>query len=846
MTQTLRHLLSQSPHLSLVTLVLLSCGFRSAQAEMYYDVKALHLSPENRARTDLSLLSRTDIQMPGDYRVLVKVNKSRAGEHTLHFVICDNTHLCPQLTPALLKQLGVKISVFPALQSKMPDTPLRHIGDYIRGAESDFDFDKRELKLSIPQAALDTRVRGDIPPDRWDSGLPMLFSSGSASGSEIKNILSGQETSSQYLNLRSGINLGEWRIRNYSYYARIRHQHSGWNSMQTWAERDIRQLRSRFVAGETSTPGLIYDSFNFRGISLASRTEMQPDSQQGYAPEVRGVAVTNATVEIRQNGNLLYQTFVAPGPFIINDLYATTTSGDLVITVKEENGTVRTFTQAFASPPVSVRKDALRYSLSVGEFGSRYYNDNSCAINQRFAQAELIFGLFSGTSFYGGGIAATHYRSAMAGVGQSMGVLGAISADYTQASSDLSDGRTRKGQSLQLKYSKMIDTTGTSMTLAGYRYASDGFYSFEEASNGYHEGARASQYRLKNKFQLTLSQNIGWLGSVALSAYQSSYWDVRTPKNRSVTGSWSQTFYGVSVTLNQSQSKIWKTGRTNNITSISISLPLGDWLSPSGVNNLRLDNGWSRSDSGGLSMTTTLSGTNLADNSLSWSVSQARSKGNNSRADSTAVSGSYRGSRATYGLGFSDYYGQQQTVNWSVRGAVVVHPYGVTLSRQLSEGAGYALVRAPGASGVRISNHTGLVTDRRGFVIVPSLSAYRDNTLSLDTSSLADDVDVVDAIRHGIPEKEALIMADYRTSIGYRAFLTLTNKGTTLPLGVTVTSGEATGLTNERGQVWLTGVQDNARIIASLPGGRVCRSIFRSDEVQMKNGIAMGSLQCKV
>ncbi|ELW3333423.1 fimbrial biogenesis outer membrane usher protein [Salmonella enterica] len=811
---------------------------------MYFDVNALHLSQENRARTDLSLLSRTDIQMPGDYRVQIRVNKSHAGEHYMHFVICDNTHLCPQLTPALLKRLGVKISVFPTLQAKKPTASLTHIGNYIRGAKSDFDFDNRVLKLSIPQAALDIRARGDIQPDRWDNGLPMLFSSYSASGTEMKNTRSRQRTSSQYLNLRSGLNLGEWRIRNYSYYSRTLHQHSVWNSMQTWAERDIRHLRARFIAGETSTSGLIYDSFNFRGFSLTSRTEMQPDSRQRYAPEVRGVAVTNATVEIRQNGNLLYQTVVAPGPFVINDLYATTASGDLVITVKEENGTVRTFTQAFASPPVSVRKDALRYSLDAGEFGSRYYNGNNNALNQHFVQAELIYGVFNGTSLYGGGIVAPHYRSALVGVGQSMGILGAISADYTQARSDFSDGNERKGQSLQMKYSKMVDTTGTTMTLAGYRYASDGFYSFDEASNGFHNSSQALQYHLKNKLQFTLSQNIGWLGSVALTAFQSSFWGASTPKTRSVIGSWSQTFHGVSVTLNQSQSKIWKTGRTNNITSVSISLPLGNWLSPSGGSNLRLDNSWSQSDNGGLSMTTTLSGTNLADNSLSWSVSQAHYKGSNSRADSSAINGSYRGRSATVGLGFSDYYNQQQTVNWIVSGAVVVHPYGVTLSRQLSEGAGYALVRVPGASGVSISNHSGLVTDRRGFAIVPLLSAYRDNTLSLDTSSLADDVDVVNAIRHGIPEKEALIMADYQTSIGYRAFITLTHKGVTLPLGVTVSAGKITGLTNERGQVWLTGVQDNTQIIATLPGGGRCRAIFRLKKVLMKNNIAMGSLAC--
>ncbi len=41
----------------------------------------------------------------------------------------------------------------------------------------------------------------------------------------------------------------------------------------------------------------------------------------GYAPQIRGYAKTNAKVEVRQQGNLIYQTTVTPGSFEINDLF---------------------------------------------------------------------------------------------------------------------------------------------------------------------------------------------------------------------------------------------------------------------------------------------------------------------------------------------------------------------------------------------------------------------------------------------------------------------------------------------------------------------------------------------
>lgn len=61
---------------------------------------------------------------------------------------------------------------------------------------------------------------------------------------------------------------------------------------------------------------------------------MLPDSLKGFAPTVRGIAKSNARVTIKQNGYVIYQTYVSPGAFAINDLYPTSSSGDLQVTVK--------------------------------------------------------------------------------------------------------------------------------------------------------------------------------------------------------------------------------------------------------------------------------------------------------------------------------------------------------------------------------------------------------------------------------------------------------------------------------------------------------------------------------
>lgn len=813
------------------------------QAELYFNVNSLNLSEEQKKQIDLSLLSRVDIQMPGIYEVDVWINDRRAGDHRLRFVACEH-RLCPEVTPALLKTFGIRTAGITALATLAPDAVLTDIERYIPDATADFDFTHSRLNLSIPQAALDNPARGAISSDKWQHGVPMLFTSYSASGAEVRGRGARDNASNQYVNLRSGANYGPWRLRNNSYYSHSESRGYQWSATQTWLERDIPQLTSRLVAGETSTPGMLFDSFSFRGLSLGSQDEMLPDSMQGFAPEVRGVAMTNATVEIRQNGHMLYQTFVPPGAFVINDLYAVSTSGDLEISVREENGDVRTSTQSFAAPPVSARKGTLKYTATLGEFGARYYQQRD-AEPQKFAQAEFLYGALNNSSLYGGVIAAQHYRAGMLGVGQGMGNWGALSLDVTHADTDFADSSRQQGQSWRLRYSKRFERTGTNMTLAGYRYATDGYFNFDDASNSFHSSARNDRPSLRRQAQLTLSQNIGALGSVALTASQSEYWGHDANKSRAFTGSWSKSFGGVSVSLNQSQSKNWTSGRSDHITSANVSLPVGKWLSASSASTLRVSNSITYAERGNSSLNSTLSGTALEGNNLSYSLSQSHNRqSHGDTSNSTALSGTYQGGRATASLGYADYYGEQSRISWALRGAVVIHPYGVTLSQPLSEGSGYALVKAPGADGVSVKNQIGLTTDSRGYAVVPALAPYRENVIALDTATLGDDADLTDSIQHAVPTREALVLSDFETRIGHRVFLTLSRAGVPLPLGVTVSEGDNSSLTNEKGQLFMNGVPPNARLEAILPGGNRCHAEFDSRSAIKINGIMMVDLEC--
>lgn len=171
-----------------------------------------------------------------------------------------------------------------------------------------------------------------------------------------------------YLGLNLGLNVAGWRVR--SVETGQWDQKTGrttWHNFNTTATHDITQWKAQFTVGDSYTQGIVFDTTPFRGATVYSDDRMLPDSQQGFAPVVRAVANTQARVEVRQNGNLLYETTVAPGPFVINDLYSTGYGGDLNVTVFEADGSTHTFSVPYSAVPMLLRPGVSRWAITDGQ-----------------------------------------------------------------------------------------------------------------------------------------------------------------------------------------------------------------------------------------------------------------------------------------------------------------------------------------------------------------------------------------------------------------------------------------------------------------------------------------------
>lgn len=786
----------------------------SAQARDYFNPALLELDNPQQGKTDLTVFEDGATQAPGTYRVDIYVNNQQFETHDIEFRMQKGEDgadsLQPCLSVAQLNAMGVKTDLFPGLgddEAKCADLSA------IPQASTEFRFSAQQLLLSIPQAAMVQQARGYVPESQWDNGIPALLLNYSLSGANTyARNGDSNNSNNQFANLRPGINVGPWRLRNYTTWNRDSHGQDKWNTIYTYLARDITSLKSQLVLGDSSSPSDVFDSVPFRGAQLASDDDMIPDSLKGYAPVVRGIARTNAQVTIRQNGYVIYQSFVAPGAFEINDMYPTGGSGDLLVTIKEADGSEQQLVVPFASLPVLQREGRLKYAVTGGQYRSY---DNSVDATT-FGQGSAIYGLPHGFTAYGGSQFANPYRSLALGVGKNLGDFGAFSADVTQAWSTMQDRTEQDGQSWRLRYSKNIVQTGTNFAIAGYRYSTDGYYSLQEVLDTYRDqNSQTLVERRRNRSEVTMSQNL-WegAGSLSLSWVSEDYWNSdRTLRSigAGYNNSWNGISYGLNYSYNENSTvNGGASGRVydrDQVLAFNVSVPLSRWLG-----NTYASYNLNTSQKGGTTNTVGVNGSALAGNNLNWSAQQGY--GSQGVGNSGNLNANYRGTYAEVSSGYA-YDSNSQRLNYGLQGGIIAHGDGVTFGQSMGETI--ALVQAPGANGVGVSGQTGVKTDWRGYAIVPYAAPYRKSQIQLNTETLPDNVDLALTHQTVIPTRGAVVKASYQTNVGQRVLMTLLRQGgAPVPFGATVSDPAqqtAQGfIVGDGGQVYLTGMAESGTL----------------------------------
>jgi outer membrane usher protein len=747
--------------------------------------------------SNLPRFERGNPVLPGKYGVDLYVNDRRVGREHVTFNESPsggNAQAC--LTEDVLDRAGLDTDRLPT--GVLGDHGCLDLAGALPEASVTFDVNALRLDLMLPQASMRRQARGFVDPRHWDAGI-----TAATVGYRINAYRSEAEQrdarSNVYLGLDNGLNVGGWRLRQRA-SMRWDQGRSQWRNIGAYAEHDITPLRAQLTLGDSFTSGELFDSFAFRGARMASDDRMRPAALSGYAPVVRGIAESNARVEIRQNGMLIHEATVSPGPFVIDDLYATGYGGDLEVIVIEASGRRHGYALPYAAVPQLLRPGQSRYAATLGQVR------NSGPVGASPWVAELTYqrGLSNAVTAYMGGQGAAQgtYLSALVGTAVNTPV-GALSMDITTSRTQNVDGDTRSGQSLRMAYSKSLPGSGTNVSLAAYRFSSTGFLGLSDAMT--YRGQRnpsvsnpdRDRWRQRSRFQVTVSQTVSARGdALTLSGSSSDYWGNGGRQSSYQLGygfRWSD----ATIALAASRSQVGG-GRESQSYSVAVNIPLG--AATARRPNLQLSADRYDKDSG---MRATVSGSR---DSLSYGASAARYRGGTDLSTNMGYRTPYAVFGGTYSHG---RHAQQASLNAS--GGLVLHGGGITLAQSMSETI--AVVEARGATGARVGNQARV--DRLGYAVTTGLTPYRYNNVSLDPKGTSMDVELQSTSQQVAPRAGAVVAVRYETVVGRAVVINARREdGAPIPFGAQVLDdvGNAVGVVAQGGRLFLRGIEEAGRL----------------------------------
>lgn len=843
-------------------MVVYVCATFNALADTWFDPAFFKDDPSMVA--DLSRFEKGQKITPGLYRVDIVLNQTVIATKDVKFVdMPQEQGAVACLTTLDLEEMGINTAAFPAF-NKLDKQACAPLAEIIPDASIKFDVNRLRLEISVPQIAMKSEARGYVPPERWDEGINALLLGYAFSGANSTSTSGGSAADNSYfLNLNSGLNLGPWRLRNNSTWSYSNDQPGEWKSLSSYVQRAIIPLKGELTLGDDYTAGDFFDSVSFRGIQLASDDNMLPDSLKGFAPAVRGIAKSHAQVTIRQNGNTIYQTYVSPGAFEINDLYSTASSGDLQVEIKEADGSVNSYSIPYSSVPLLQRQGRVKYAVTVAKYRSSS-NDQQ---ERNFAQATLQWGGPWGVTWYGGGQYAQYYRSAMIGMGFNLGDMGAVSVDATQANSTLADKSEHKGQSYRFLYAKTLNRFGTNFQLMGYRYSTSGYYTLADTMYQQMDGYEFNDdddedtplwsryynlyYTKRGKLQVNISQQLGSYGSFYLSGSQQTYWHTNQ-QDRLLQFGYNTQINDITLGLSWNYSKSRGQPNADQIFAINVSLPLDLGQANSDSFMGRRNHAWMTSNTntdsdGHVTQNLGVTGTMLDEGNLNYSLQQGYDSQGKTANGSASMDykGTFGDARVGYNYGDN---GNQQQVNYALSGSMVAHSKGITLGQSL--GDTNVLIAAPGAENTRIANNTGVKTDWRGYTVLPYATSYRENRVALDAASLKRNVDIDNTVVNVVPTKGALVLAEFNAHVGARILMKTSRFGKPLRFGAMATldgSQTNTGIVDDDGALYMAGLPEEGSITVRWGDGpeQSCRLRYQLTEQQIAAPITRLNAQCE-
>ncbi|WP_305832158.1 fimbria/pilus outer membrane usher protein [Photobacterium leiognathi] len=770
----------------------------TAHAESF---DAAFLSEGEGAEVDLSSFSRSDI-LPGKYIFDIFVNENYKANEEVIFK--DNE---AKVQPCISLQ---KLSSFGLDLTKISEKKLNQKSCFeyqqIKDLGVEVDTAKQTLSISIPQAYLNKDVRGYIDKSRWDNGITSAYMNYYLTG--YYNSYHGDNANSVSANVLLGANFNEWRYRSNLFVSDFSDSPK-LNITNNYLYKVIPSIESKIKIGELHSSGKIFSSNSYDGIQLATYDNLLPQSQRGFAPVIKGIAKSNALVTVKQGGNTIYKTSVQPGPFEIDDLYSTGSSGDLHIEIKEEDNSISSFIVPYSSLPSLQRAGHIGYEVNVGKLKNTEHLSDGL-----FLDSNTYYGLNNTFTIYNAVQLNNNYKALSLGIAANIGEFGALSVNTAYAKSKFQNWDS-EGVSTSVLYSKSLMTTGMTVNLAGYRYSSKGYYDLSDVINEDNTNIRGNNKKAREN--ITINQSLGKYGSLYTNYYKQTYWDGSKENNCMVgyNASIKNITFGLSYSNVKSDNKY---SSNDKVISFNASMPIYYKDAKNSLSSSYVSYSADSNLSGDVSHRASFSGSLLEDKTLQYSASTRLNSGD----FSGNVNLNYASRLAEYNIGYSKNK-DSQSVNYSMKGGMILHEGGLTLGKNIGDTS--MLVSTNGAANVPLFNQRNVVTDKKGYAIVSFARPYQENSIEIDVDKLDDNIEIAKSVKKVVPTDGAISKVSFDLKKGAKALINVKYQGKWLPFGSSVIdeNDDQASIVGDEGKIYLSGLQEKQSYQIQWGRDKSCR-----------------------
>lgn len=702
--------------------------------------------------------------LPGTHSVQIKVNGKDRGTAAVRFN--DEGVLC--VDKDFLEFAGLM-----PLSLKESETCHDIRNDYAQAVVNSLP-NQDTVELYVPQEAINS-LMADVKNFQHGGTAGLLNYSLFSTRNEYNS------DNSQYsqASLEGGFNTMDWSLRS-RYILTDDDGEKNAESIYTYAEHVFVPQRLTMQVGEINAMSQVLSGMPITGIQLMPTRGLQKD---GSGVTVSGLARSSqARVEIRQTGQLIFSTLVPAGPFSLNDVPMVRNNVDLDVTVVETDGSKN----HYIVPAASVRAQRLSRPQGLTVSAGQVRNIDSDYDDPLVVNVSDGWRIFPWMNLLASGAAAEDYQ-AVGGRTEFM-ITDSWGVSTSAAASQSNFGNSNRGVKTELQSDLSLgENIGLSASAThysgGYRELSEAMDDDFDASDNTYSG------------NINFSSDIAGAFSAGFNYNQSSG---DAPDSRYLLLTWGKTFKYASVTVN------WQTAVGNNdddddqdddMLYVNLSIPLGGSQSISSYMRKQGD-------------------------STSYGVANSGAIGDNTNyyisadRDDDTHENSFNGNITSnlhytqLGLGGGTGADNQRNYNATLSGGIAMHKDGVTFSPYtIRDTFAIAKLSEP-KSGVEISTPQGTVwTDRWGQAVVPGLTEWRNSRLEVDANKLPQSMTLANGTKYVAAAHASVSEVTFKVLNSRRVMLRVKQAdGTPLAKGVSIVDdkGNYVVTTVDDGHVFLT------------------------------------------